>query len=190
MWIYQKTLQKPINIKNPDPRMAGLIITQYGGPDGEIGASLRYLSQRFAMPIECAKAVLNDIGTEELGHLEMVGTMVRQLLKGATLEQIKEANRAGYFVEHGRGVYPINVAGVPLNAGAFQSKDDIIANLHEDLAAEQKARSVYENLLKVADDPDVIDALRFLRQREVVHFQRFGEVLDKVNCDFNSKHFY
>lgn len=190
MWIYQKTLQRPINIKNPDPRMAGLIITQYGGPDGEIGASLRYLSQRFAMPIECAKAALNDIGTEELGHLEMVGTMVRQLLKNASLKQIEESGASGYFVEHGRGVYPINTAGVPLNAVAFQSKDDVVANLHEDLAAEQKARSVYENLLKMADDPDVIEPLKFLRQREVVHFQRFGEVLDKVNCMYNQKKYY
>lgn len=190
MWIYQKTLQRPIKITKSDPRMAGLIITQYGGPDGEIGASLRYLSQRFSMPIDCAKSALNDIGTEELGHMEMVGTMVRQLLKNASLEQIEQAGRSGYFVEHGRGIYPINVAGVPLTAAAFQSKDDVIANLHEDLAAEQKARSVYENLIKVADDPDVIDALRFLRQREIVHFQRFGEVLDKVNCIYNQKKYY
>ena len=190
MWIYQKTLQKPIKITRPDPRMATLIVTQYGGPDGEIGASLRYLSQRFAMPLEVAKSTLNDIGTEELGHMEMVGTMVRQLLKNATVEQIKSAGAGGYFVEHGRGVYPASATGVPFSAGALQSKSDVVANLHEDLAAEQKARATYEYLIKMCDDPDVLEPLKFLREREVVHFQRFGEVLDKVNEAYSHKKYF
>ncbi len=190
MWIYQKTLQYPVKITRPDPRMATLIVTQYGGPDGEIGASLRYLSQRFAMPIDMAKSTLNDIGTEELGHMEMVGTMVRQLMKNATVEQIKAAGAGGYFAEHGRGVYPASATGVPFSACALQSKDDVVANLHEDLAAEQKARATYEYLIKMTDDPDVLDPLRFLRQREVVHFQRFGEVLDRVNASYTTKKYY
>ena len=177
MWMYDKKLQYPIDIKKPDPRMATLIVAQYGGPDGEIGASLRYLSQRFAMVTPEAKATLNDIGTEELGHLEMVGTMVRQLMAGASIEEIKRAGAEAYYVGHGRGVYPQSAAGVPMSAAAFQSKGDPMTDLYEDLAAEQKARSTYEYLLNIADDPDVIGPLRFLREREVVHFQRFGEAL-------------
>jgi spore coat protein JC len=190
MWIYQKTLEYPVRIAKPDPRMAMLIITQYGGPDGEIGASLRYLSQRFAMPTDESKATLNDIGTEELAHMEMVGAMVRQLLKNATPDQIKAAGASGYFVEHGKGVYPASATGVPFSAAAFQSKDDVIANLSEDMAAEQKARATYEYLLRMADDPDVIAPLRFLREREVVHFQRFGETLVSVQSAMDTKKYY
>ncbi len=190
MWIYEKKLQYKVKIKNPNPKMAKYIITQYGGPDGELAASLRYLSQRYHMPIPEAKAVLNDIGTEELAHFEMVGSMVYQLMKGASTEEIKEADAGGYFADHDRAVYPSTGTGVPFTAAYIQSKGDPIADLHEDLAAEQKARATYENLIKLADDPDVIDPLRFLRQREVVHFQRFGEVLEKVEEYLNSKKYF
>lgn len=180
MWIYEKKLQYPVNIKNPDPRMAKYIISQYGGPQGELGASLRYLSQRFSMPTEMTKGVLNDIGTEELMHLEMVGTIVRQLIKGCDAKAMDTKGWGDYFLEHGNGVYPQNAAGVPWCATTISVTGDPIADLVEDLAAEQKARAVYDNILRVADDPDLIDAIRFLRQREVVHFQRFGEALESI----------
>jgi spore coat protein JC len=189
MWAYQKSLQYPVRIMRPDPRMAKLIITQYGGPDGELGASLRYLSQRYAMPIDIARATLNDVGTEELGHFEMIGTMVRQLLEGATCEQIKAAG-GDYFVEHGNGVFPVNASGVPFSATVFQSKGDPMADIYEDLAAEQKARATYEYLIQMADDPDVIEPLKFLREREVVHFQRFGETLEALRDHMEKKSFY
>lgn len=187
MWVYDKKLQYPVNIKNPDPRMATLIIAQYGGPDGEIGASLRYLSQRFAMITQEAKSTLNDIGTEELAHLEMVGTMVRQLLENASVEDIKRAGAEAYYTDHGRGVYPQGASASAFSAGAFQSKGDPVTDLYENLAAEQKARSTYEYLLNLADDPDVIAPLRFLREREVVHFQRFGEALRIVQDYLGNK---
>lgn len=177
MWDYEKKLEYPVKIKNPNPEMAKIIISQYGGPDGELGASLRYLSQRFSMITPQAIATLNDIGTEELAHLEMVGAMVRQLMKGASLEEIKEAGVEGYYVDHGKGIYPVSASGSPFTATYFQSKGDPIVDLTENLAAEQKARATYENLLKYADDPDVIEPLKFLREREVVHYQRFGEAL-------------
>lgn len=187
MWVYEKKLEYPVKIKKPDPRMAKCIITQYGGPDGEIGASLRYLSQRFAMITPEAKATLNDVGTEELAHLEMVGTMVRQLLQNASIEEIEKAGAEGYYTDHGRGVYPQGASGSAFSACAFQSKGDPITDLYENLAAEQKARSTYEYLLNLADDPDVIDPLRFLREREVVHFQRFGESLRIVKDYLGNK---
>ena len=190
MWIYEKKLQYPVRIKRPDPRMAKLIITQYGGPDGELAASLRYLSQRYHMPIPEAKGILNDIGTEELAHFEMVGSMVYQLLKGASPEEIKAAGAGDYFADHDSAVYPVSAAGNPFTAAYIQSKGDPIADLHEDLAAEQKARATYENLLKMADDPDVIEPLKFLRQREVVHFQRFGEALERVQEYLESKKYF
>jgi spore coat protein JC len=177
VWIYEKKLEYPVKIKKPNPKMAKIVIAQYGGPDGELGASLRYLSQRFSMVTPQARAILNDIGTEELAHLEMVGTMVRQLMEGATIEQIKEAGAEGYYVDHGLGVFPVSASGVPFSAFCFQSKGDPITDLYENMAAEQKARSTYEYLIKLADDPDVKEPLRFLREREVVHFQRFGEAL-------------
>jgi spore coat protein JC len=187
MWIYEKKLEYPVRIKNPNPKMAKLIITQYGGPDGELAASLRYLSQRYTMPIPEAKALLTDIGTEELAHFEIVGTMVYQLMKGSSPEEIKAAGAADYFVDHGHGVYPQSAAGNPFTAAYIQSKGDPITDLYENLAAEQKARSTYEYLIQVADDPDVIDPLKFLREREVVHFQRFGEALMKVQEYLESK---
>ncbi len=180
MWIYEKKLEYPVRIKTPNPKMAKVIMSQYGGPDGEIGASLRYLSQRFSMVTPQAKATLNDIGTEELAHLEMVGAMVRQLMENASIEEIEKAGMAAYFTDHDRGVYPQSAGGVPFTATAFQVKGDPITDLYEDMAAEQKARSTYEYLLQLADDPDVIEPLRFLREREVVHFQRFGESLRVV----------
>ena len=180
MWAYDKKLEYPIKIKKPDPKMANLIITQYGGPDGELGASLRYLSQRFAMVTPEAKATLNDIGTEELAHLEMVGTMVRQLTQNASEDEIKNGGFAPYYVDHGTGVYPASAAGSPFTAAYVQSKGDPLTDLYEDMAAEQKARSTYEYLINMANDPDVIEPLRFLREREIVHFQRFGESLRYV----------
>lgn len=180
MWSYDKILQYPIRIKNPNPAMATLIISQYGGPDGELAASLRYLSQRFTMITPEAIATLSDIGTEELAHLEMVGTMVYQLMKNATVEEIEKAGAGAYFTDHGRGVYPQSAAGTPFTAAALQVKGDPIVDLTENLAAEQKARGTYEYLIQMADDPDVIEPLKFLREREVVHYQRFGEALRKV----------
>jgi len=177
MWTYDKFLQYPVKIKNPNPAMAKIIITQYGGPDGELGASLRYLSQRFSMITPQAISTCNDIGTEELAHLEMVGAMVRQLMKGASLEEIEKGGMAGYYVDHGRGVYPVSASGVPFNASYLQSKGDPIVDLTENLAAEQKARATYEYLINMADDPDVLEPLKFLRAREIVHYQRFGESL-------------
>ncbi|MCB2308565.1 manganese catalase family protein [Clostridium estertheticum] len=177
MWTYDKFLQYPVKIKNPNPEMAKIIITQYGGPDGELGASLRYLSQRFSMITPQAISTCNDIGTEELAHLEMVGAMVRQLMKGASLEEIEKGGMAGYYVDHGRGVYPVSASGVPFTAAYLQSKGDPIVDLTENLAAEQKARATYEYLINMADDPDVLEPLKFLRAREIVHYQRFGESL-------------
>jgi spore coat protein JC len=190
MWIYEKMLQYPIKIRTCNPKMAKYVITQYGGPDGELGASLRYLSQRFSMPTDIAKATLNDIGTEELAHLEMVGTIVYQLLKGVPAKVLEKEGLGSYYTEHGHAVYPMDAAGVAFSAAALQSKSDPIADLTEDLAAEQKARATYENLINLSDDPDVIDPLRFLREREVVHFQRFGEVLRIVQDQLAQKPYY
>ena len=180
MWEYQKTLQYPIRIQNPNPLYAKIIQSQYGGPDGELGASLRYLSQRFAMPTPELKGLLTDIGTEELGHLEMVGTIVHQLTRNLSAEEIKRSGFESYFVDHTNGVYPASSAGVPFTAAYLQSKGDAIADLTEDMAAEQKARVTYDNILRLVDDPDVRDVIKFLREREIVHFQRFGETLERV----------
>ncbi len=190
MWAYEKKLQYPINIKNPNPRLAQLIITQIGGPDGELGASLRYLSQRYSMPYSKVKATLTDIATEELGHLEMVSAIVYQLTRNLTPEQIKESGFDKYFVDHTTGIYPIAASGTPFSATTFQSTGDVISDLTEDLAAEQKARTTYDNILRLADDNDVKDPIRFLRQRELVHFQRFGECLRITQDNLNSKNFY
>ena len=181
MWTYNKTLQYPVKIKQKDPRLAKFIISQYGGPDGELAASLRYLSQRFGMPDQKSKAVLNDIGTEELAHLEMVGTLVHQLTDGVSPEELEKAGMGPYYTDHGWGVYPQAAAGFPFTAAALAVKGDPVADLTEDLAAEQKARAVYEKLIDLCkDDADVVDVLRYLREREVVHFQRFGEALNGV----------
>lgn len=187
MWCYEKKLQFPINVKNPNPKLAKYIISQYGGPDGELGASLRYLSQRYSMPTDMAKGALTDIGTEELAHLEMVATLVHQLTKNLNMKQIKEMGFGDYYVDHGVGVYPQSAAGTPWSAATIQVKGDVIADLNEDLAAEQKARATYENILKLADDPDVIEVIKFLRAREIVHYQRFGEVLNNVQEQLAAK---
>ena len=190
MWEYEKRLQYPVKIKNPDARAAKVIISQYGGADGELGASLRYLSQRFSMPYKDVSGLLTDIGTEELAHLEIIGAILYQLTKGLDVPEIKDSGFDTYFVDHTLGVYPQAASGMPFSAAALASKGDPIADLSEDMAAEQKARVTYDNILKLVDDPDIIDPIRFLRQREIVHFQRFGEALGIVRDNLNSKHYY
>ncbi|MBQ5764754.1 MAG: manganese catalase family protein [Clostridia bacterium] len=190
MWQYEKKLQYPIKIKKPNAKLAQVIASQYGGPDGELAASLRYLSQRFAMPYPELKGLLTDIGTEELAHLEMVGSIIYQLTKDLSIEEIKKSGFDTYFVDHTTGIYPASAAGVPFTAAYIQSKGDVITDLHENLAAEQKARTTYDNILRLCDDPDVRDAIKFLRQREVVHYQRFGEGLRLAQDRLNEKNFY
>lgn len=190
MWNYEKRLQYPIKIKQTNPTLAAMIISQYGGPDGELGASMRYISQRYSMPYREVAGLLTDIGTEELAHLEMVSTMVHQLTRNLTVDQIKGTPFEAYYVDHTTGVWPQAAGGIPFTATEFQSKGDAITDLTEDMAAEQKARSTYDNLIRLTDDPDVLDPLRFLRQREIVHFQRFGEGLEIVKDKLNSKNFY
>ena len=190
MWEYEKRLQYPVKIKNPDARAAKVIISQYGGPDGELGASLRYLSQRFSMPDPRVAGLLTDIGTEELAHLEIIGAIVRQLTANLSIEEIKAQGFGDYFVDHTVGVYPQAAAGVPYTAAFMQSKGDPITDLFEDMGAEQKARTTYDNILKLVDDPDVIDPIRFLREREIVNFQRFGEALGMVRYKLYSKNYY
>ncbi len=190
MWTYEKKLEYPVNIKNPNPALAKFIISQVGGPDGELGASQRYLSQRYSMPFDEAIATLTDVGTEELAHLEMVSAIIHQLTRNMTIEQIKEAGFETYFVDHTAGVYPQAAAGFPFNATCFASKGDAITDLVEDMAAEQKARTTYDNILRLVDDPDVIDPIRYLRAREVAHFQRFGESLRIVQDNLDCKNFY
>ena len=175
MWRYEKRLQYPVNIKEPNAGLAKLIISQYGGPDGEMGASMRYLSQRYSMPYGEQKAVLTDIGTEELAHLEMIAAIVHQLTRNLSAEELEAQGFAPYYIDHTAGIWPQAAGGIPFNACEFQSKGDPITDLFEDLAAEQKARSTYDNILRLSDDPDVNDAIKFLRAREIVHFQRFGE---------------
>lgn len=190
MWIYEKKLQYPVKITNPNPKIAKLIITQYGGPDGELGASMRYLSQRYTMPYPELKGILTDIGTEELAHLEMVCAMVHQLTRNLSEAEIKASGFDTYFVDHTTGVYPIAASGVPWTASYIGVKGDTITDLHEDMGAEQKARTTYDNLIRLIDDPDVLDPLRFLRQRELNHYQRFGEALGIATDRLNSKNYY
>ena len=172
---YVNKLQYPVNIKNPNAKLAKIIISQLGGPDGELGASLRYLNQRYAMPYGEVKGLLTDIGTEELAHFEMISAILYQLTKDLSIEEIKASGFDTYFVDHTTGIYPIAASGTPFTAAYFQSKGDIITDIQEDMAAEQKARTTYDNILRLADDPDVRDPIRFLREREIVHYQRFGE---------------
>lgn len=180
MWQYEKKLQFPINIKRPNPKLANYIISQYGGPDGEMGASMRYLSQRFSMTDDVSKALLTDIGTEEMAHLEMVGTLVHQLTKNATTTEIENSPLALYYIDHAKGVWPVSAAGQAFTSMSFAVKGDPIADLTEDLAAEQKARATYDNILRMSNDPDVNRVIAYLREREIVHFQRFGEALDRI----------
>lgn len=190
MWVYEKKLQFPINIKTPNASAAKVIMTQFGGPDGELGASQRYLAQRFAMPYNEVKAILTDIGTEELAHVEMVCTIVRQLTRNLSIDEIKAAGFDAYFVDHTLGIWPQSAGGVPFDALTFQSKGDPITDLHEDMAAEQKARTTYDNILRLVSDPDIVNPIRFLREREIVHYQRFGESLRIVQDNLDSKNFY
>ena len=190
MWSYEKKLQYPVNIKEPNPKLAQVIISQFGGPDGELAASMRYLSQRYSMPYRQVMGTLTDIGTEELGHLEMVGTIVYQLTRNLSPAEIVESGFDKYYVDHTTGVWPQAAGGIPFNACEFQCKGDPITDLVEDLAAEQKARSTYDNILRLVKDHDVADPIRFLRQREIVHFQRFGEALRLVQDKLDKKNFY
>ena len=190
MFVYSKKLQYPVKIDKPNPRLAAIIISQYGGPDGELGASLRYLSQRYSMPFDEQKAILTDIGVEELGHLEMVGAIVHQLTRNLTDKQIEDSAFAPYFVDHTTGVFPNPASGGVYNSGMMQVKGDPIADLTEDLAAEQKARVTYDNILRLSDDPDVNDVIKFLREREIVHFQRFGESIQQLRERLNQKNIY
>ncbi len=190
MFNYVKRLQYPINIKHPDPKAAAIIISQYGGPNGELGASLRYLSQRYSMPYAELKGLLTDIGVEELGHLEMIGTIVHQLTKNLTESQIENSGFAPYFVDHTTGVYPTAASGSPWSAASIEVTGDPITDINENLAAEQKARVTYDNILRLVDDPDVIDPIKFLREREIVHYQRFGEGLRIITDKLNSKNYY
>lgn len=190
MFQYEKKLQYPVSIKTPNPVYAKIIISQFGGPDGELAASMRYLSQRYAMPYAELKGLLTDIGNEELNHLEMVGAIVYQLTRNLSDEEIKKSGFYDYFVDHTTGVYPVSSSGVPFTASYFASKGDVIADLHEDLAAEQKARTTYDNILRLVDDPDVREPIKFLREREVVHYQRFGEGLRLATDKLDSKNFY
>ncbi len=187
MFIYEKKLEFPVKICKTDPKLANLILTQFGGADGELAASLRYFSQKFDMVTPEAKATLNDIATEELAHLEMIGSICLQLSENADPELIKKSGFDKYYVDHGTGIYPSNPGGTPFTAAYLQSKGDPITNLYEDMAAEQKARTTYEYLMEMTDDPDVISPLKFLREREVVHFQRFGEALRKVQDYVDAK---
>ncbi len=190
MFIYEKKLQYPVKIDKPNPRLAAVIISQYGGPDGELGASLRYLSQRYSMPFDELKGLLTDIGTEELGHLEMIGAIVHQLTRNLSDSQIKDSAFAPYFVDHTAGVYPTAASGFPWSAASIEVKGDPMADLVEDLAAEQKARVTYDNILRLSDDPDVNDVIKFLREREIVHFQRFGEAVQLLREKLNQKNVY
>lgn len=190
MFVYDKKLQYPVKIDKPNPRLAAIIISQYGGPDGELGASLRYLSQRYSMPFDELKGLLTDIGTEELGHLEMIGAIVHQLTRNLKDNQIKDPAFAPYFVDHTTGVYPTAASGFPWSASSMQVKGDPMADLVEDLAAEQKARVTYDNILRLSDDPDVNDVIKFLREREVVHFQRFGEAVQLLREKLDQKNVY
>lgn len=190
MWIYEKKLQYPVKISKPDAKMAQIICSQLGGPDGELAASLRYLNQRYTCPYDKVTGLLTDIGTEELAHVEMISAIIYQLTKDLSIEEIKASGFDKYFVDHTLGIYPVSAAGVPFTAAYFQSKGDPVTDLTEDMAAEQKARTTYDNILRLADDPDVKDVIRFLREREIVHFQRFGEGLRIVQDNLDSKNFY
>ena len=190
MWMYDKKLQYPVKIKNPNATYAKIIISQLGGPDGEVGAAMRYLNQRYSMPYKDVVGILTDVGTEELAHVEMVSAILYQLTKGLSAEEIKKAGMDTYFVDHTAGIYPVAASGVPFDMKYIGVKGDIIADLNEDLAAEQKARVTYDNILRLVDDPDVRDPIKYLREREIVHYQRFGDALRRTQEHLDSKNFY
>ena len=190
MWIYERKLQYPVKIKNPNAALAKVIISQLGGPDGELAASTRYLSQRFSMPYREISGILTDVGTEELAHVEMISAILYQLTRNLSIDEIKASGFDTYFVDHTTGIYPIAASGVPFTAAYIGVKGDVFADLHEDLAAEQKARVTYDNLLRLIDDPDVCDPIKFLREREIVHYQRFGEAMRIAQDKSDSQNFY
>ncbi len=190
MWNYEKRLQYPVNIKTPNAKTAQIVISQFGGPDGELAASLRYLSQRYTMPYKEITGILTDIGTEELAHMEIVSTIVYQLTKNLSIEQIKQSGFDTYFVDHTTGLWPCAASGMPFTSTVFASKGDVITDLHEDMAAEQKARTTYDNIIRLVDDPDVLDPIKYLREREIVHYQRFGESLRIAQEHLDSRNFY
>ncbi|MGS0764362.1 manganese catalase family protein [Syntrophomonas curvata] len=190
MWVYEKKLEFPIKVTTTNPKLAKVIITQYGGPDGELAASLRYLTQRYTMPTGRSKAILNDIGTEELAHMEIVASLVYNLVKDASIQEIKAAGMDGYYADHDKALYFVDATGNPWTATYIQSKGDPVADLNEDLAAEQKARATYEYLIQLSDDPGVTETLRWLREREIVHYQRFGETLEHILDHYSKNHYY
>ena len=190
MFIYEKKLQYPVKIARPNPKLAKVIISQVGGPDGELGASMRYLNQRYSMPFDELKGLLTDIGTEELGHMEMVAAIIHQLTREMSSEEIIRSGLDTYFVDHTAGVYPTAASGFPWSAASMAVKGDVLADLNEDLAAEQKARVTYDNILRLSDDPDVTNVIRYLREREIVHYQRFGEGLRRAMDRMNEKNLY
>ncbi|MBR4071688.1 MAG: manganese catalase family protein [Clostridia bacterium] len=190
MWIYERKLQYPVKIKNPNAALAKVIISQLGGPDGELAASTRYLSQRFSMPYREVSGILTDVGTEELAHVEMISAILYQLTRNLSIDEIKASGFDTYFVDHTTGIYPIAASGVPFTTAYIGVKGDVFADLHEDLAAEQKARVTYDNLLRLIDDPDVCDPIKFLREREIVHYQRFGEAMRIAQDKSDSQNFY
>ena len=190
MWYYVKTLQHPVNLKSKDLRMAQLLISQYGGPDGELSAALRYLNQRYSMPTNKSKGLLTDIGTEEMAHVEMIATMANQLMENASIDEIKAAGLDGHYVDHGKALFYTDATGNPWTATYIQAKGDVIADLHEDMGAEQKARATYEWLINLTDDPDIKEILVLLREREVVHYQRFGEALMDVQDNVKPMNLY
>ncbi len=190
MFQYEKVLQYPVNIKTPNPALAKVIISQLGGPDGEVGAAMRYLNQRYSAPCREVQAILTDIGTEELGHMEMVAAILYQLTRNLSVKEIKESGFDAYFVDHTAGVYPTAASGFPWTAASMQVKGDVITDLNEDMAAEQKARTTYDNILRLSDDPDVNNVMRYLREREIVHYQRFGEALRRTIDRLDDKNYY
>lgn len=190
MWSYEKRLQFPVKISKPDPKMAQLIISQFGGPDGELAASMRYISQRYTMPYKEIAGLLTDIGTEELAHMEIISAIVFQLTKNLSLEQLKTAGFDAYYIDHTTALWPQATGGIPFNSCFFQSKGDPLTDLHEDLAAEQKARTTYDNILRLVKDPEICAPIKYLREREVVHYQRFGEALRRVTERLDCKNFY
>ena len=190
MWLYEKKLQYPVKIKNPNPKLAQVIISQLGGPDGELAASMRYLHQRYSCPYSEVTGILTDVGTEELAHLEMIAAILHQLTRNLTEEQIKGSPFATYFVDHTTALYPVAASGVPFDMKYVGIKGDLLTDLTEDLAAEQKARTTYDNILRLTDDPDVRDVIKFLREREIVHYQRFGEAIRITQDNLDSRNFY
>ncbi len=190
MWTYERRLQYPVKITKCNPKLAQVIISQFGGPDGELSASMRYLSQRYSSTNRQVSGILTDIGTEELAHLEIIASIVHQLTKNLTPDEIAASGFDKYYVDHTLGLWPQAAGGVPFNTCEFQCKGDPITDLVEDMAAEQKARSTYENILRLVKDPEVADPIRYLREREIVHFQRFGEGLRIIQDDLNFKNFY